>query len=141
MKIKTPSVLTNDRYALAQVALYIFALVLGVTSGFQAVGAFSASGVKIPEGGNRILLFAVPAVQNAFWTIGLMYLSSKLSSDNTGVAWRICVGVMILQIIVGLLVLIARVDLISIVTLALAAFGLGSLWVGREVGGEVGEIS
>lgn len=70
-----------------------------------------------------------------------MYLSSKLSSDNTGVAWRICVGVMILQIIVGLLVLIARVDLISIVTLALAAFGLGSLWVGREVGGEVGEIS
>jgi len=131
-KIKVPSVLTNDRYVLAQVALYIFSLVLGVTAVFQFASVFAAPDSSIPAGGNRLLMFAVPAVQNTFWTVGLAYFSSKLSDDDTGSIWCVCAGVMVMQIIIGLIVLTAQFNLIPVMTVALAVFGLGSLLVGKE---------
>ncbi len=131
-QIRPPSVLTSDRYALAQVALYIFALALGVTAAFQLVAAFATPASQIPTGGNRLLLYAVPAIQNVFWTTGTVYLSHKLQSDANEIVWRLCVGVMLLQIIVSALQLLAQVNLLALVAFALAIFGLGSLLVGKE---------
>lgn len=131
--IRPPSVLTSDRYALAQVALYIFALALGVTAAFQMIAAFATTASQIPEGGNRLLVYAAPAVQNSFWSTGMVYLSNKLQSDPSDLVWRLCVGIMLMQILVTALQLLAQVNLLPLMALALAIFGLGSLLVGREI--------
>ncbi|WP_432262010.1 hypothetical protein [Cupriavidus sp. TMH.W2] len=130
--IRPPSVLTSDRYALAQVALYILSLALGVTAAFQMVAAFATPAAQIPAGGSRLLLYAIPATQNFFWTVGMVYLSHKLQNDPSELAWRLCVGIMLMQIIVTALQLLAQVNLLSLMAFALAIFGLGSLLVGRE---------
>lgn len=132
IKFGPPSVLTADRYALAQVALYIFALASGVTAGFQLVAALATPAAQIPAGGSRLLMYAIPAIQNAFWTAGIVYLSYKLQSDINEIVWRLCVGVMLLQIIASALQLLAQVNLLPLIAFALAIFGLGSLLVGKE---------
>lgn len=129
--IKAPSVFTSDRYAVAQVALYIFALATGVTAVFQVIGAFEAS-VQVPAGGHRLLIFGVPAIQNICWTIGIVYLLHKLEADPSGVVWYLCVGIMSMQIGVAIIQLLAQINLISVMALALAILGLGSLLVGRD---------
>lgn len=130
--IKPPSVLTSDRYALAQVTLYIFALVLGVSAVFQMSAAFAASDAQIPAGGSRLLLYATPAAQNAFWCTGMVYLSHKLPDDESGIVWKLCVGIMLMQIMVTVLQLSAQPNMLPLMALALAIFGLGSLLVGKD---------
>ncbi|TDF65193.1 hypothetical protein [Cupriavidus sp. L7L] len=130
--IRPPSALTSDRYALSQVALYIFALVLGVTAAFQMVAALSTPATQIPFGENRLLLYASPAIQNFFWSCGMIYLSHKLQNDPSELAWKLCIGIMLMQILVTILQMIASANALSLMALALAIFGLGSLLVGKD---------
>jgi len=44
-------VFSADRYAIAQVALYIFSVTFGVVSAFQLATAFGAPESSIPKGG------------------------------------------------------------------------------------------
>lgn len=129
---KPPTLFTSDRYALAQVALYIFALVLGVSAAFQLVAAFATPASQIPAGMHRIPAYAIPATQNGFWSVGFAYLSYQLQVAPGDAVWRLCVGIMSLQICVLVLQLFTKIDLMPIVLLALAIFGLGSLFVGKD---------
>ena len=131
--LRAPSVLTSDRYALAQVALYIFALSLGVIGALQIVAAFVTPASQIPVGGHRLALYAAPAMQNFFMATGMVFLSLKLHDDQASLAWGFSVGVMLLQIVMTILGLCVQGNLISVMALALAIFGLGSLFAGREV--------
>jgi len=68
----------------------------------------------------------------------MVYLSIKLQTDRTDVVWKICAGVMVLEILVTICQVLAQPNLMPILILTVAAFGLGSLLVGRE-GNEVDE--
>ncbi|MDT4876661.1 hypothetical protein CMPELA_20210 [Cupriavidus necator] len=71
----------------------------------------------------------------------MVYLSHKLQNDPSDLAWRLCVGIMLMQIIVTALQLLTQVNLLSLMGFALAIFGLGSLLVGRESSPVHGEVS
>jgi len=137
-RIRTPSVFSADRYAIAQVALYIFAVTFGVVSAFQLATAFGAPENSIPKGGSRLVIYVVPAIHNLFQSVAMVYLSIKLQTDRTDVVWKICAGVMVLEILVTICQVLAQPNLMPILILTVAAFGLGSLLVGRE-GNEVDE--
>jgi hypothetical protein len=123
--------IVEDNFAVAQVALYLFAILQCVVALMTATGAVP---LGIAAGASHFLRLSVIAnsvVNILCFAVGYCLLARSLTRC-TRLVWRIGFGIFLLNMALASLGIAANPNLFSVLTLCLSAAGALSVWRGRR---------
>lgn len=125
------SVFFQDRFAVAEVALYIFAALQVYSALMVAVGA---APLGLPP--QATILQRISVTTHAVFSIlgfavGYALLGRYLK-QSTRVVWRLASAVFLTNIALSVLTIVAQPGPFAVLTCCLSAAGFMSLWTGRK---------
>jgi hypothetical protein len=125
-------VLIKDKFAVAQVALYLFAILQIVAALMTVTGAVPL-GIDAQASTTQRVSSVTNAVVNVLCpAVGYVLLAGCLN-HCTKLVWRIAFGIFLLNGGVAALAIAAQPNQHSVLTCSLAVAGALSVWKGRKV--------
>ncbi|MCP3720769.1 MULTISPECIES: hypothetical protein [unclassified Paraburkholderia] len=121
----------EDKFAVAQVALYILAVLQVVAAVMLAIGGAS---IPFPQQATSIQRFSgtVNAVVMVLAFAAVYYLLARCLYRCTKLVWRIAVGAFLTNLGMTVLTMVAQPGPSPVVTGCLCFAGIVSLWRGRN---------
>ncbi|KFX63435.1 hypothetical protein [Paraburkholderia fungorum] len=120
----------KDNFAVAQVALYLFAILQVVISLMTATGAVPLGIAPQASTMQRISTTANAVVNILCFTVGYVLLARCLNRCTT-LVWRIAFSLFLLNTGVAVLAIAAQPNLYPVLTCGLSVAGAISVWNGR----------
>lgn len=122
----------KDRFAVAQVALYIFAILQVVVALMTAVGSVPLGIAPQASTMQRLSLVTNSVINVLFFAVGYILLARCLNRC-TRLVWRIALTIFLTNAGAAALAIVAQRNPYSVLTCSLAVAGAISVWNGRDV--------
>lgn len=120
-----------DKFAVAQVALYIFAILQVVVALMTASGAISLGLAPQASTMQRVSATTNAVITVLFFTVGYVLLARVLNRC-TSLVWRIALSVFLINAGTTALALVAQPGPYPVLTCSLSIAGVISVWSGRK---------
>jgi hypothetical protein len=124
------AITTKDNFAVAQVALYLFAILQVVMALMTATGAIPLGIAPQALTIQRIAIITNAVVNTLCFTVGYALLARCLTRCTT-LVWRLALGIFLLNTGIALLAIVAQPNLYPVLTCGLSVAGAISVWNGR----------
>lgn len=127
----TNGMVAEDRFAAAQVALYIFAILQIVATFMTATGAGSIGINDQTPTMQRVSLTANAVVNVLYFLVGYLLLARCLNRC-TRLVWRLALATFLANVAIASIAIAANPNQYPVLTCCLSVAGLISVWNGRK---------